>query len=285
MYEKPRMFVKEDIFINPGSAWRLDYCWGPIQDYAGHKSENLERIKQLTRIFPNEKLLLDTLSRRIKYFNSLNKKMKYFSERYNWNNFPEIYDVYLCHFEYYVSQVTEAIMYVLQFYTRNKKGYSGTEIKHFEDIGKFFVGEHNSLPDYYAKSINDSALLSILLFIRNSLVHDYRNIQYIQNDQDPIVKSGNIPPKKRYGVLNQLYLDHLLKFYVDKKIPSETIEIPDPRFYLNVKLKLTRNCTINYNETIISFSTNTLDFADRLAKKEFFILFRDVLSTLLEENK
>jgi len=124
-----------------------------------------------------------------------------------------------------------------------------------------------------------------LLFIRNSLVHDYRDIQYIRNDQDPIVKSGNIPPRKRYGVLRQLYLDHLLKFYVDKKIPFKTIEIPDSRFYLNVKLRLTRNCTVEYDETIVSFSANILDFADRLAKKEFFILFRDVLSILLDENK
>jgi len=284
---KPRAFAPDEIFLQPGQACRLDYNWGFIQNYLWYNDENIDRIKKLIPIFPDEKEFLETLTRRIKYFQSLNWELNYLSERYDWNKFDGVQEVFICRFEHFICYITESIMYVLQFYTRNKKSYNGITIDKFEDIGKFFVDNNNGLPAYHNKSINDSALLSILLFIRNSLVHRYKDIQYKTNKQNPIIESPNIPPKKRYGVIPRLYVDDIFSQYTGKKIPCNFVSSPfnDNRFYLQTTIKLNKQCTIDYDETIMSFSVETLELTNRLCKNEFFVLFREVFHVLIEENK
>lgn len=286
MFKKPRAFDSDDMFINPKptTAYRFDYNWGFIQRYYSYDDENLNRIRKLIPIFKKEQLFLNTLASRIKYINTLNLELKFLSKRYNWKKFLGVEEVYLRRFEQGIYQIAESIMYLLQFYTRNKKKYAGIKILRFEDIGRFLMDENNCLPQYYTKSINNSALLSIMLFIRHSLVHDYRNIIYKSFKQNPIIEKNNIPLKNRYGVLRRLYLDYLFSQYNSKKPPRGYILFNDPMNYLKINLKLTKQCKVNYDETIISFKTNTLDFINRLTRKEFFILFRDILSILLEEN-
>ena len=193
---KPRAFAKDDVFINPNKAYRFDYVWGFIQRYSSYMDENLKKIDTLISIFPEEESFLKTLSNRAKYFNVLKEELEYLSQRYDWKKIEGIYNVYIHLFEHCICQITEWSMYVLQFYIRNRKNYNGIEMKKFEDIGTFIIDKNNGLPPHYRETINHSALLSILLFIRNSLVHDYRNLVYKQNNQNPIIESNNIPQKR-----------------------------------------------------------------------------------------
>jgi len=285
-YVYPRTFCNDNIFIKPDWASRFDYTWGFIQHYTWYKDENIHRIEELIKLLPREKDFLETIIRRIKSIDVIREELKALQERYNWNKLPGIYDFYLSRFEQAICQFSELIMYAIQFYIRNKQSYKGQQVERFEDIGEFLIDSNNGLPNHYHKAINDTALLSILLFIRNSLVHDFKDLRYVQNGQSPIIESNNIPPRKRYGVMRTLYPDYLLNiYYRGRKKPQSFIKLSDPRFYLIIELWLTKKCTVGYDKTRISFSTKTYELVDRLIKKEFWGVIRDLLSILVSENK
>jgi len=284
----PRKSVEEPIFIKPSRINRLDFSWNFVNRYVTYSDENFPRIRELIKIFNHEEGFLNTLASRLQYLNSSVEILKYFSSEYDWSQFEGIYDFYLRSFERIISQIAEAILYLLQFFERNKRSYSGPNIKKFEDIGKFLIDPNNCLPGYYPKSINNSVLLSILLFIRHSIVHDYRNIIYMPNAQNPIIKKDNIPLNNRYGTLRRQYLDYLFDTRVTKKLPQTFINIPAYKIhnnYLDINLWLTKKSTVDHDKTRISFSADTLGFLHRFTHVEFFILFRDIFEALLNENR
>ena len=286
------VYAPDNIFKKPSYVDKLDFTWGFIQRYSGFSNENLPKITELKSVFSGEKQFLETLFRRIKYLHTLKWELEYLSERYIWNNLPEIFDIYICRFEQSICLLSEIIQQTLEFYTRNKKNYLGVKVYNFSDIGRFFLDTNNGLPTYHNLSINDSILLSILLFIRNSIVHGHRDIAYNQNGQNPIIISENIPHKERHGVLKQLYLDGTFKHFLPQyknsggKMDPEAFlskRMADPKFYLNIQFKLTKSCTMDYEGTIISFTTDTYEFIKRLADGEFYILMRETFDVLLKE--
>lgn len=287
-FVNPRKFVKKPIFIRPSRIDRFDVSWNFVNRYVTYSDENFPRIRELIKIFNHEEEFLNTFASRLRYLNSSVEILKYFSSEYDWSQFEGIYDFYLRSFEQIISQIAEAIMYLLQFFERNKRSYSGPNVKKFEDIGKFLIDPNNCLPGYYPKSINNSVLLSILLFVRHSIVHDYRNIVYKPNAQNPIIEKDNIPPNNRYGTLRRQYLDYLFETQLTKK-PSQTfINIPAYKIhnnYLDIDLWLTKKSTVGHDETVVSFSADTLGLLHRLTNMEFFVLFRDIFTVLINENK
>ncbi|HUS98927.1 MAG TPA: hypothetical protein VMY59_01240 [Candidatus Thermoplasmatota archaeon] len=282
----------DNIFKKPNYRCKLDYTWGFINTYSLFSNEHLERIKQLNSVFQDKKQFLDMLSRRIKFLQTSIWELRYLLDRYLWNQLSGIFDIYISRFEQCICLQTEIIQQTFEFYTKNKKTYSGVEVNNFSDIGKFLLDKNNGLPTYHLISINDTVLLSILLFIRNSIVHGHREIEYVQNGQNPII-SGNISIKDRLGVLKQLYLSERYKQFLPlyknkggKMYPERFLSTPmiDSKFFLKINFKLTKGCDLDNDGTIVSFTTDTYRFIKQLTDGEFHILLREIFNVLLNEN-
>jgi len=286
-FKLPRMYLKgpKEILKNFEKVHYLDFTWNVVNKYNSYTDELFPRIDDLVKKFPDEKNFLNVLKSRLKMINVEYELLKYISEEYSWSEFDGVTDFYLRKFENLIVQIAEGVMYLLQFFVRNKKGYSGPSILKFKDVGDFLISSDNCLPDYYPASINNSVLLSILLFIRHSIVHDYREIVYEANNQNPLIVNKNIPLNNRYGTLRHQYLDHLYKTVLTKKPSCTHIKIPAYNLhdnYLTVDLWLTKKSTVGYDETIISFSADTLGLIHRFTRNEFFVLFRDIFKVLLK---
>lgn len=280
-------FAQEKIFIKPTYNHIFDCQWGFIRRYYTYGDENIERIKKLITIFPDEKEFLNILSRRLKYFYISIDELKYLPERFVWKEMSGIDDVYICRFEQLIRQISEAILYVVQFYIRKSKTYSGQIVNSFEDVAVFFGNKKNGLPEY-TDSINNSVFLSIILYIRHAIVHDYMRIKYTENNQNPKIEIENIPRIKngrhyRHGVFDA-YIEESFNDYPGKKTPSGHFIMEDNRFYLSIKFKLTRNCKLNQDETEVKFSKDIIGFTDKVINS-FFILFKDIFNTLISEQK
>jgi len=204
--------------------YRFDFTYQFAWWQKNWSFENIGLIDQLIKKMPAEKPFLETLHRRLRYSYVISKQLGYLTERYKWNEAPELFDYYISLFEQNVCMMCEILQLTLNFYTLKKKNYSGPIVIDFKDIDDFLLDPNNGLPKYHNITINDSLFLSILMYIRNFVVHGKREISYQPNDNKPLILIHKIPPEDRRGVLKTVYLDDVYSMIKEhyKKIWKKT---------------------------------------------------------------
>ncbi|MPM48829.1 hypothetical protein SDC9_95556 [bioreactor metagenome] len=103
-------------------------------------------------------------------------------------------------FENFTTSLVELIITCINIYEKLELDINPCNVKNFKDILPFIRNENNKLPSHYHLGINNSINISLYIFIRNSLVHNFDEIYYIENNQNPIVKIPNVPKNRRFGI-------------------------------------------------------------------------------------
>ena len=151
-------------------------------------------------------------------------------------------------------------------------------MNNFKDILIFLRNPDNNLPTYY-NSINHSVNLSFYVFIRNSLVHNPNEIEYISENQNPILLIRDIPYKRRYGIFNE-YIESEFLQYKGKKFPNTFQQYIDDRFpYVQFEFWLNKNSNIDIQKTKIGFKMGIIELSKKMLS-DIFILQKDMFKII-----
>ncbi len=285
--------IPKEILNSPTTTHYLDSYYSvffyydmektPYKD-GGNFSPVFHLITELTMKYEDEKQTFDFLYRKTAFLWTLNEELNFISERYKWGDETKFKEVFLAKFENLCTNLVELFISLVNIYEKLRLKRDVPKVNKFEDIFKFFNGTENKLPTYYREAISFSVNYSLYIFIRNSLVHNIKEIKYeedAQNTQNLILRIENIPYKRRYGVFNE-FIKNSFKLYEGSKTSSSFQEHVDNRspyikihFWLNKSSNLDVEKTkIEFNMEILSLSKEMLNYLYRLEMD----LFKEILS-------
>lgn len=284
--------ISPDLLKKPNSHYALDSFLGVVGFYDWHKTPLEEGaeftpinhlVKEIETIYPDERNVLSTIYRKIAYLNTLQMEMEYISDRYIWTENPEFKEVFLAKFENLATSLVELIITCINLYERTVLEMTDSNVENFSHILPFLRDSNNKLPSEYHQCINDSIDLSIYIYIRNSLVHNFSEIEYIDSEQNPILKINDVPSDRRYGLFNDYIKEEFTK-YSGRKTPRSFQEYRDTRFpYVQFQFWFTRKCTLGLEESKIGFEMNIIDLSKKMLTY-LFILQKDLFKTIVNPN-
>lgn len=203
------MYVPRELLCDPFSDALFDSYYDTVSIYKWHKTP-IDHGMEFTQIFslldkiklkyPTEETALEIICRKTAYLNALEMELEYISNRYKWDGRIEFKEVFLAKFENFTTSLVELIITCINIYEKLELDINPCNVKNFKDILPFIRNENNKLPSHYHLGINNSINISLYIFIRNSLVHNFDEIYYIENNQNPIVKIPNVPKNRRFGI-------------------------------------------------------------------------------------
>lgn len=283
----PIKFPK-NVLIEPDKQFSLDSYYGIISFYDWHKTpiENggeftpiFYHIKRLKEEYVDEQKILDFICRKTTFLNVLQMEIEYLSVRYNWSGRNEIKEIFLAKFENFTTSIIELFITSINLYETIGLKKKTAEVNRFECIMKFLADNENNLPSYYDWGIKFSINFSIYIFVRNSIVHNFKDIEYLDDMQNPILKIENIPSKKRYGIFKE-YIEETFKQYNGNKNPHTFHEYIDDRFpYLKIHFYLTRKSTLDFDNSKIEFEMDTVSLSKEMLN-DLFILQRNLFENI-----
>jgi len=272
-------FPKEEMLQDPDRVHSFDFHKGYLKKYDWHKQPlrngaHFTPIYYLIQILKEESLdsdLLECFFRRIPYINVALEEIDFITRRYKWDKFENLFDYYICRFEDINTTICELFLLSLNYYQTYYYQEEFTKVKRFEDIIKLF-GEDPKIPRTLKPIfINPSLDYTLYTYIRNCTVHNPSKINFIENNQKPIIFIENIEKKKRYGIFEE-YLNNLFDEYNGKKEPNSYVDLTDPRFpHYFYKIKLTKLCKLNYDESIVGIKMGVYDYAKNLLRELFHL--------------
>lgn len=278
----------ENVLIEPDKQYALDSYYGIISFYDWHKTpiENggeftpiFYHIKRLKKEYVDEHKILDFICRKITFLNVSQMEIDYLSERYNWSGRNEIKEIFLAKFENFTTSIIELFITSINLYETIGLKKDKSELKRFESILEFLADNNNNLPSYYDWGTEISIKFTIYIFVRNSIVHNFKDIEYLSDMQNPILKIENIPSKKRYGIFNK-YIEKTFEQYNGNENPNTFHEYIDSRFpYLNIHFYLTRKSTLDVDKSKIEFKMDTVSLSKNMLD-DLFILQRNLFENI-----
>lgn len=282
------MKFPENVLIEPTKHYTLDSYYGIISFYDWHKTpiENggefspiFYHIKRLKKEHQDEQKILYFICRKTTFLNVLQMEIKYLSERYNWSGRNEIKEIFLAKFENFTTSMIELFITSINLYETIGLKKKTDEVNRFECIMDFLADDVNNLPSYYNLGINFSIKFSIYIFVRNSIVHNFKDIEYLDDMQTPIIKIENIPSNKRYGIFNE-YIKKSFEKYNGNKSPHIFHEYIDNRFpYLKIHFYLTRKSTLDVDNSKIEFKMDTVSLSKEMLG-DLFLLQRNLFENI-----
>lgn len=282
------MHIPPNLLKKPIEHHTLDSYYGTISFYDWHKIPEKSGgefspinylLQKIEKMFPDEKNILDTIYRKTAYLNILEKEIKYLSTRYIWTEKSEFKEIFLAKFENFTTSLVELIITCINLYERTYLGISEEKVDNFSDVLSFLTDPNNKLPAHNHWGINDSINLSFYIYIRNSLVHNFSKIEYLDNEQNPTLKIDNIPYKKRYGLF-KAYIENEFKEYKGRKTPNSFHQYHDERFpYLSFEFYLTKKSTLDLEKSKIGFEMNIIDLTHKMLGN-LFLLQKDLFTTI-----
>jgi hypothetical protein len=283
--------IPPNLLNDPLQISSLDSYYGVLSFYEWHKTpiptgaeftSVFHKLEAIKTKFPTEKKLLDIICRKTAYLNILNMEIEYISNRYKWSEKSYFEEVYLAKFENFTTSLIELIVTCINLHEKLKENPTKYNIENFQDIVKFLVNSSNELPNYYHLGINHSINLSAYIFIRNNLVHNFDQVDYVENEQNPLLKINNIPYKNRLGKYNEYVGREFNTNYKGKKTPQSFKEYTDSKFpYIKFKFFLNKNSKIDLETTEIGFEMDIISLTKKMLGNLFDIqknLFQNIMA-------
>lgn len=291
--DKMRSFfaLPKDLLKEPDKLYTLDSYYGVISFYKWHKTPSKNGgwfspiffyINELKNKFPEEKKRLELIYRKTAYLNILEMEIEYLSERFDWNKGEEFKEIFLSRFENFANPLVELIIISINLYEQLglKQNIS---VNKFEDILVFLRDPSNNLPTHY-QSINTSVDLSFYAYIRNSLVHNPDEIGYIHNNQNPILKIENIPPKRRYGVFKE-YIKYEFEHYkrLGGRRPQKSFQkYIDRKFpYIQFEFWINNKSNVDVEKTKVGFEMGIVELTKKMLNN-LFVLQRGMFKNIIK---
>ncbi len=236
--------------------------------------------------FPEEEKRLGLIYRKTAYLNILQMEIDYLSKRFDWDKGEEFKEFFLARFENFTTTLVELIMISINLYERIGFKQNNISVKNFKDILPFLTNPKNNLPSYY-QSINDSVDLSLYVCIRNCLVHNPDKIEYVHNNQNPILQIRDIPSDKRYGIFDE-YIKNEFEYYIKQlkgKRPQKSFQkYIDGRFpYIQFEFWINKKSNVDVKKTKIGFKMGIVELSEKMLN-DLFVLQRDMLK-IINESK
>lgn len=286
----PYVYLPKNLLKEPNKVYTLDSYYGVISFYKWHKSPSKNGawfspvffyINELKNKFFEEKKRLELIYRKTAYLNILEMEIDYLSKRFDWNKGEEFKEIVLSRFENFVNPLVELIIISINLYERIYLGLKENKVKNFKNVLVFLRDPNNNLPSYY-QSINYSVNLSFYAYIRNSLVHNPGEIEYVHNNQNPILKIEDIPPKRRYGVFKK-YIEDEFEYYkrLGGRRPQKSVQkYTDRRFpYIQFEFWINKKSNVDVEKTKIGFEMSIVELTKKMLN-DLFILQRDMFKNI-----
>lgn len=255
------IYIPPNMLKNPSLISSLDSYYRTIDFYEWHKisAENGAEFSSINYLLteiekkhPDEKNILGTIYRKDAYLNILQMELQYISDRYLWEEKPALREVFFAKFENLTTSLIELIMTCINVYERIVLGKTEM-LENYGEIVDFLSVPTNNLPSHYHLGINHSINLSFYIYIRNCLVHNLSEIEYVDNEQNPILKIDNIPHSRRYGLFDT-YIEKEFEKFNGKKTAKSFQEHRDDRFpHVSLKFWITKKSTLGLEESKIGF--------------------------------
>lgn len=271
-FPKPPI-VKENLSIHSLDFYYSLFSWYDWNNTSNQFGANFTpvkyRIDELRKIGISNNLL-DSIERRTFYLNVQHMELEYILERYQWEKIPTAYNFFLSRFENNITMICELYLLTIDLYQKNSYPDEWKEkLQTFKEVFDFFKNSKYISSFYKPNYLNPMMEYTMYIFIRNSMVHNPLELEYKNNNQNPLLSVKNIEYKRRYGDWNK-YLDNLFSQYTGRKIPKDSIFIIDKRFpYYQFNIKLTNKCKINYQDTIIGLEIPMLDYSNMMINELF----------------
>ena len=282
------MHIPPNLLKKPTERNSLDSYYGTISFYDWHKipiEDGAEfspinyLLKEIKKIYPGEKNVLDIIYRKTAYLNVLENELRYLSTRYVWAEKSEFKEIFLAKFENFTTSLVELIITCINLYERTVLNRSEENVVYFGKVVPFLNDSNNKLPTYYHWGINSSINLSFYIYIRNSLVHNFSEIKYVDDEQNPILKIDDIPRKRRYGLFDE-YIEEEFNKYKGKKTPGLFQKYRDERFpYVSFEFYISKKSTLDLEKSKIGFEMNIIDLTKKMLG-DFFVLQKDLFTTI-----
>jgi len=291
----PYVHLPKNLLREPDKLYVLDSYCGLISFYQWHKKPS-ERgawsapiffyIDELKNKFPEEEKRLELIYRKTAYLNLLKMEIDYLSKRFDWNKVEEFKEIFLLRFENFTTTLLELIMISINLYERIGLKRNNLSVQNFKDILPFLRDPKNNLSSYY-QSINASINLSLYVYIRNCFVHKPDKIEYIDNNQSPILQIRNIPYKRRYGIFGEYIKDefkHYTKQLKGKRPQKSFQKYIDSRFpYIQFEFWINKRSNVDVERTKIGFEMSIVELSKKMLN-DLFVLQRDMLK-IINESK
>jgi len=289
----PYVCLPKNLLKEPDKLDALDSYYGVISFYKWHKSPSEHGawfspisfyINELKNKFPEEEKRLELIYRKTAYLNILKMEIDYLSKRFDWNKGEEFKEIFLARFENFTTTLVELIMISINLYERIGLKQNNISVKNFKDILPFLRDPKNNLPSYY-QSINDSVDLSLYVYIRNCLVHNPDEIEYVHNNQNPILQIRNIPCTRRYGIFDEYIKDefkHYTKQLKGKKPQKSFQKYIDSRFpYIQFEFWINKRSNVDVERTKIEFKMSIVELSKKMLN-DLFVLQRNIFKIINE---
>lgn len=253
----------------------------PIKD-GGWFTPIFHKIQTIKNKFPDDEKILDIISRKTAYLNTSQMEMEYIYKRYNWSEKPEFKEVFLAKFENFTTSLVELIITCINLYEKLKLSRTTYEVNKFESIVDFLINCVKGLPNAGSRINYLSNYLSVYIFIRNSLVHNLDQLEYIDNEQSPLLKINSISFNYRCDKFNDYITNEFETKYTGKKNPElfqehTNSELPG----IKLIFCLTRSSTVNIQKTKIEFEMDVTSLTQKMLGDLFNIqkyLFVDIIA-------
>ncbi len=289
------VYLPKEILKKPSRYETMDSYYGMINFYKWSKipgkhgsefSPIFFYLDELKKEYPKEIEILELICRKTAYLCTLKEEIDYISNRFEWKEIDWIEEVFLSRFESFTTSLVELILISINFHETGvlKRDKDETEVIKFEDILSFLRNPEHNLPSYY-NSINESINLCIYAYIRNSIVHNPKELEYLKNNQNPIIQIKDMPfvKRKEYGVFND-YLEEVFKLSKCKKSQNTYQKCIDPRFpYLEFELWVNKKSRLGLEKTKVKFKMDIIKLTDMMLD-DLFILQKDIFKTIIDSN-
>jgi len=225
------------------------------------------------------KRLFDLLKRKTTYINLLYDELVYLEKRYDWKRLIGCEQIYLSKFETFITLCCEVLLILLNIYENKKlKKIKKKRFGKFESLLKEVEIENVS---NYTSSINYILKMSLLIYLRNMMVHNPSKIFFKELKKQAPKLRVEIN-RDKYSKKMFLVVDNAFKlFYNGKKHINKEITLIDPRFSnFTFKFKLNKKANVDENSIKVYYD----DFILKTAKDirgSLFILEKDILKKML----
>lgn len=274
--------LPKDILLNDKDKHiHLDAYVGVIQyfDWLAIESETgagfspiLYKLESCKKRYKNKKIF-DFLKRKITYLRLLHDELRYLLERYNWKKLPSAVNVFLSKFEDFISTSCEILLIIVDITLKSTRKYKNNIDKYADMVD---VLDKYNISEIF-KTINHYLYISLLVCLRNSIVHKPNLIRYNGlKSQKPSITFTNIKYKNKRKDNDRLH--KVISHYYNglrsqiKKIPNQGIKISDIRsefkgftyvFFLNKK------CNVDIKKWKISYSNKMIHLVDKVQNMLF----------------
>jgi len=225
------------------------------------------------------KRLFDLLKRKTAYINLLYDELMYLEKRYEWKNLFGCDQIYLSKFETFITLSCEVLLILLNLYENKKlKKKKKKRFEKFESLLKEVEIENVS---NYTPSINYILKMSLLIYLRNMMVHKPSKISFKEmKKQKPKIRV-EITGEKHSRKLFLVVEDFFKRYYHGKKPINEEIVLRDPRFQnFTYRFKLNKKANVSESSTKIYYDGLVLVAAKDI-RGTLFILEKDILKKML----